>query len=41
MILTDRIGDFVEEGASVLSYQPFVLSDDVQTGVGYSWVTQG
>lgn len=41
MILSDRIGGLVEEGASVLNYQPFVLTDDIQTGVGYSWVAPG
>jgi hypothetical protein len=24
--------------ASVLAYQPFIISDDLQTGVGYSWL---
>jgi hypothetical protein len=28
----------VELGASVLNYQPFILSDDIQTGVAYSWL---
>jgi SAM-dependent methyltransferase len=41
MILSDRIGDLVEEGISVLNYQPFVLTDDIQTGVGYSLVAPG
>jgi SAM-dependent methyltransferase len=41
MILTNLAGDIVEEGASVLSYQPFVLSEELQTGVGYSWVAPG
>ncbi|HEX3656964.1 MAG TPA: methyltransferase domain-containing protein [Pirellulales bacterium] len=29
--------DHVAAGVDVLNYQPFILSDDVQTGVGYSW----
>ena len=41
MILSDRVGDLVEEGISVLNYQPFVLTDDIQTGVGYSWIAPG
>jgi SAM-dependent methyltransferase len=41
MILSDRVGDLVEEGISVLNYQPFVLTDDIQTGVGYSWIATG
>jgi SAM-dependent methyltransferase len=41
MILSDRIGGFVEEGMSVLNYQPFVLTDTIQTGVGYSLVAPG
>src|SRR5262249_40677494 len=28
----------VEAGASVLNYQPFILSDEIQTGVAYSWL---
>jgi len=24
--------------ANVLAYQPFIISDDIQTGVGYSWL---
>jgi hypothetical protein len=28
----------VEKGISVLNYQPFILSDTVQTGVAYSWL---
>lgn len=28
----------IETGCEVLNYQPFVLSDDVQTGVAYSWL---
>ncbi len=31
-------GAEIERGAGVLNYQPFILSDDVQTGVAYSWV---
>jgi hypothetical protein len=27
----------VEAGREVLNYQPFILSDDIQTGVAYSW----
>jgi SAM-dependent methyltransferase len=27
-----------EEAGRVLSYQPFIVSDDVQTGVAYSWL---
>ena len=30
--------DQVEKGFELLQYQPFLLSDDVQTGVGYSWI---
>ncbi len=41
MILSAHIGSLVEEGVSVLDYQPFVLTDDIQTGVGYSLVTPG
>lgn len=29
----------VREGAGCLNYQPFVLSDDVYTGVAYSWIS--
>ena len=29
----------VRQGAACLNYQPFVLSDDVCTGVAYSWVS--
>ncbi len=28
----------VQQGAQLLDYQPFILSDDVQTGIGYDWV---
>lgn len=28
----------IDRGATVLNYQPFILSDDVQTGVAYSWL---
>jgi len=31
----------VESGAKVLDYQPFILSDDLQTGVAYSWIRGG
>ena len=41
MILTDRVNNLLEEGVSVLNYQPFVLADDVQTGVGYSLLAPG
>jgi hypothetical protein len=27
-----------EEAARLLDYQPFVISDDVQTGAAYSWI---
>lgn len=33
--------DRVERAAGVLNYQPFMLSDDVQTGVAYSFVNGG
>ena len=26
------------EAARLLNYQPFVISDDVQTGAAYSWI---
>jgi SAM-dependent methyltransferase len=29
----------LDEGARVLNYQPFILSDDLQTGAAYSWVS--
>jgi SAM-dependent methyltransferase len=41
MILSNHVRDLVEEGVSVLNYQPFVLTDDIQTGVGYSWIAPG
>jgi hypothetical protein len=28
----------IHEASSVLNYQPFVISDDLQTGVAYSWL---
>lgn len=28
----------IDEAARVLSYQPFIISDDLQTGVAYSWL---
>jgi hypothetical protein len=28
----------IERAAAVLNYQPFILSNDLQTGVAYSWV---
>jgi hypothetical protein len=28
----------VKRGTGVLNYQPFILSDDIQTGVAYSWL---
>jgi SAM-dependent methyltransferase len=28
----------VEEAARLLNYQPFIISDDIQTGVAYSWL---
>lgn len=31
----------VDQAAAVLNYQPFILSDEVQTGVAYSWVAPG
>src|SRR5437016_1099594 len=30
--------DQKEKGAQLLNYQPFFLADDLQTGVGYSWL---
>jgi len=29
----------IERAASVLNYQPFIISDDIQTGVAWSWVS--
>lgn len=29
----------VDRGAAVLNYQPFILTDELQTGVAYSWVS--
>lgn len=28
----------IEDGSHLLNYQPFILSDDVQTGVAHSWL---
>lgn len=28
----------IETGSLVLNYQPFIISDDIQTGVAYSWL---
>jgi len=28
----------IDQAAKVLSYQPFIISDDMQTGVAYSWL---
>lgn len=28
----------VDAGVAVLNYQPFIISDDLQTGVAYSWL---
>jgi SAM-dependent methyltransferase len=34
--LTDRQ---IEQACAVLDYQPFIISDDIQTGAAYSWAT--
>src|SRR3954470_21659487 len=31
----------IEPATRVLSYQPFILSDDVETGAAYSWMRGG
>jgi len=31
----------IERAASFLNYQPFIISDDIQTGVAYSWLYWG
>jgi SAM-dependent methyltransferase len=33
-----RSDALVEEATRVLDYQPFMIRDDIQTGVGYSWL---
>jgi len=34
-------GHQIARGAAVLNYQPFILSDELQTGVAYSWLRPG
>jgi SAM-dependent methyltransferase len=31
----------IERAASILRYQPYILTDDLQTGAGYSWFCAG
>ena len=38
MDLRERINsDDIQEACHVLNYQPFIITDDIQTGVAYSW----
>jgi hypothetical protein len=30
--------DQIQQGMAVLNYQPFILSDDIETGVAHSWL---
>jgi SAM-dependent methyltransferase len=38
MDLREQLRGAIEPAAAVLNYQPFILSDEVQTGAAYSWV---
>jgi SAM-dependent methyltransferase len=33
--------DQIERAIKVLNYQPFIISNDIQTGIAYSWVCSG
>ena len=41
MDLRSKLNGDIRRAESVLNYQPFMLSDDVQTGVAYSWARAG
>ncbi|MGP0059743.1 MAG: class I SAM-dependent methyltransferase [Beijerinckiaceae bacterium] len=39
MDLRPHLAGTIDRAKEVLNYQPFILSDDVQTGAAYSWVS--
>jgi len=41
MDLRSKLNGNINRAEHALNYQPFILSDDVQTGVAYSWARAG
>jgi SAM-dependent methyltransferase len=41
MDLRRNLGNTIESAKHLLNYQPFILSDTVETGAGYSWIYGG